>query len=137
MPGADQAFRPRVKPLEIIGCVKEIGSPTVAEPAHVVLNRIDILLLFLGWVGVVEPQVTTPGKLLRDAEIQGNGFGMADVQVAVRLRREASHNLVMFVGVEIGLHDIANEIAPRLCRRQFRRHFRFLSGIQRPSANPA
>ena len=117
--GADQILRPAVKPLEIIGRVIEVISPVVAEPVHVGLDRIDIFLFFLGWVGVVEPQMTAPGKLLRDAEIERDRLGMADMQIAVRLRREPGHDLAVFSGVEIGLDDVANEIAPRLCRHRF------------------
>jgi len=41
---------------------------------------------------------------------------MADVQVTVRLRREARHDLAVFFDVEIGLDDVANEIAACLRR---------------------
>ncbi len=119
MASADQAFRPFVELFEIIRCVKNLGSPVVAEPVHVGLNRVDVFLLLLGGIGIVEPQVTAPGKLLRDAEIERDRLGMADVQVAVRLRREARHDLAVSVGVEIGLDDVANEIAPHLCRHRF------------------
>src|ERR1700736_205226 len=44
---------------------------------------------------------------------------MPDMQVAVRLRREARHDLAVFMGIEIGLDDVANEIAPHLRRHRF------------------
>src|SRR6266403_3303700 len=113
---ADQDFRPFIETLEIVRGIKQVGSPIIAEPAHVGLNRIDIFLLFLGGVGVVEPQVASPGKLLRDAEIERDRLGMADVQVTIRLRREARHDLAVFLDVEIGLDDVANEIAACLRR---------------------
>ena len=115
----DQALGPAVKPLEIVRGIIEVGSPVVAEPVHVGLNRIDIFLLFPGRIGVVEAQVAAPGKFLRDAEIQRDRLGVADVQIAVRLRREARHDLRVLFGVEIGLDDVANEIASRLCRHRF------------------
>ena len=132
--GLDQALRPVVQALEIVGGVIEIGSPVIAEPVHVGLDGIDIFLLFLGRVGVVEAQMALAGKLLRDAEIQGNRLGMADVQVAVRLRRESGHDPAMLFGREIGLDDVADEIAPRFCRYRFCGHSEFLSGIGGPSA---
>ena len=113
---ADQDFRPFVETLEIVRGIKEVGSPVIAEPAHVGLNRIDVFLLFLGGVGVIEPQVASSGKLLRDAEIECDRLGMADVQVTVRLRREARHDLAVFFCVEIGLDNVANEIAACLRR---------------------
>ena len=74
--GLDQAFRPSIQPIEIVGGIKQVGSPVIAEPVHVGLDRIDVLLLFPGRVGIVEPQMTAPGKLLRDAKIQRDRLGM-------------------------------------------------------------
>ena len=128
--GLDQALGPVVQPLEIVGGVEEVGSPVVAEPVHVGLDGIDIFLLFLGRVGVVEAQMAAAGEFLRDAEIERDRLGVADVQIAVRLRRESGHDPAVLFGGEIGLDDVANEIAPRLCRYRFCGHYRFLFGIQ-------
>jgi hypothetical protein len=43
----------------------------------------------------------------------------------------------VFPAVEIGLDDVANEIAPRLCRHRFCCHSWFLFGISGPSAKSA
>jgi hypothetical protein len=40
----------------------------------------------------------------------------------------------MLFGVEVGLDDVADEIAPRLCRYRFCGHYLFLVGLSRPSA---
>ncbi len=120
--GLDQALGPVIQAVEIVRGVIEIGSPVVAEPVHVGLDGIDIFLLFPGRVGVVEAQMALAGELLRDAEIQGNRLGMADVQIAVRLRRESGHDPAVFLGVEVGLHDVADEIAPCFGRCRFSRH---------------
>src|SRR5664279_569167 len=120
--GADQVFRPAVKPLEIIRGIEQVLAPVVTEPVHVGLNRIDVFLLFPGRVGIVEPQVAASRKLLRDAEIERDRLGMADMQIAVRLRREPGHDHLVLFAVEIGLDDVANEIAPRLRRHRFCRH---------------
>ena len=120
--GLDQAFRPVVQAVEIVRGVIEIGSPVIAEPVHVGLDGIDIFLLFLGRVGVVEAQMALAGKLLRDAEIQGNRLGMADVQIAVRLRRKSGHDPAVLLGGEVGLHDVADEIAPCFGRCRFCGH---------------
>jgi hypothetical protein len=37
-------------------------------------------------------------------------------------------------GREIGLDDVADEIAPRLCRYRFCGHYEFLLGISEPCA---
>jgi len=119
----DQQFGPVVQPLEIVRGVEHVLAPVEAEPVHVGLDRVDILLLFLGRVGVVEPQMAAAAELLGDAEIQRDRLGMADMQIAVRLRREPGHDGAVPAAVEIGLHDVANEIAPCLARRCLcRRH---------------
>jgi hypothetical protein len=109
--GADQVLRPGVELLEIIGGVVEVRAPIIAEPMDVTLDGVDELLLFLGRIGVVEAQIALPAELLRDAEIQAYGLGMADVEVAVGLRRKPGDDLAMAPGGEVGLDDVANEIA--------------------------
>ena len=63
--------------------------PAEAEPAHAVDDGVDVFLLFLLRVGVVEAQVAAAVVIARQAEVQADRFGVADVQIAVRLRREA------------------------------------------------
>ena len=87
--GADQVLGPGVKPLEIIRGVIEMLAPVEAEPAHVALDGVDIFLLFLGRIGVVEAQIAVAAEFLGDAEIEADRLGVADMQIAVRLRREA------------------------------------------------
>ena len=129
---ADQSLRPFIEAIEIIRGVERLAGPIVAEPAHIGLDGVDIFLLFLGRIGVVEAQVAVAGKLLRDAEIERDRLGVADMQVAVRLRREPGHDLLVLARGEIGLDDVANEVAPCLCRRRFcRRH------SQRPTRKSA
>ena len=52
------------------------------------LDGIDVLVLLLGRVGVVVAQVALAAVLCGDAEVQADRLGVADVQVAVGLRRE-------------------------------------------------
>ncbi len=117
--GADQALRPVVEPVEIIRRVEQVLAPVVAEPVHVGLDGIDIFLLFPGRVGIVEAQMAAAAEFLRDAEIERDRLGVSDMQIAVRLRREPGHDRRMPLGVQVGLDDVANEIAPRLCRHRF------------------
>src|SRR5262249_52039872 len=77
-------------------------------------------------------QVAAAAEFLGDAEIERDRLGMADMQVAVRLRREPGYDLLVFAGGEIGLHDVADEVAPCLCGCWFcRGHSLVLSRIQR------
>jgi len=84
----DQRDGELVELLEVVGCV-ELFIPLEAEPGDIGLDRVDILLLFLAGVGVVEAQVAQPVELLGQAEVGADRLGVADVQVAVGLGREA------------------------------------------------
>ena len=64
-------------------------APVESEPAHVGLDRVDVLLLLLDGVRVVEAQVAAAAELLGDAEVQADRLGVPDVEVAVGLGREA------------------------------------------------
>src|SRR5712691_7750193 len=96
----------------------EMRAPVEAEPAHISLDGVDIFLLLLGRIGVVEAQVAAAAEFLRHAEIEADRLGVADVQIAVRLRRKAGYHRSVALGVEIRLDDVADEIAPgfRYCR---------------------
>ena len=61
-------------------------------------------------------RVAAAAEFLGDAEIEADRLGVADVQIAVRLRRKAGHDLLDAAGVEIGLDDVADEIAARFDR---------------------
>ena len=111
--GLDQLFRELVEPLEIVGSEVESIFPIEAEPAHVVLDRFDVLdLLGLG-IGVVEAQVTEPAELAREPEVEADALGVADVQVAVRLGRKARVHADVFSAREIGCHDFPQEVVRR------------------------
>src|SRR5690606_10797385 len=52
-------------------------------------DRVDVFLVLLLGIGVVETQVAAPAELVGHPEVQADRLGMADVQIAVRLGREA------------------------------------------------
>ena len=68
-------------------------------------------------IGVVEAQVAAAAELLGDAEVEADRLGVADVQVAVGLGRKARHHARVPAGIEVGLHDVADEVLPGLARR--------------------
>ncbi len=110
--GADQMFGPVVEPLEIVGRVVEVRPPVKAEPAHVALDRVDVFLLFAGRVGVVKAQMAAPAIFLRHAKIEAYRLGMADMEIAVGLGWKPGHDLARPPGVEVGLDDVADKVAP-------------------------
>src|SRR5579872_5708183 len=89
----------------------EMRAPIEAEPAHVALDRVDIFLRLLGGVGVVEAQVADAAIFLGDAEIQADRLGVADMEIAVGLGRKARHHAFDAARLEVGLDDIADEVA--------------------------
>ena len=118
----DQVLGPAVELLEMVGRMVEVRPPVEAEPAHVALDRVDIFLLLLGRVGIVEAQVAAAAEFLGDAEIKAERLGVADMQIAVGLRREAGHDFAHPPGGEVGRDDVANEIAPAFgCRHRLDR----------------
>src|SRR5258706_15919716 len=90
----------------------EVASPIEAEPAHVALDRIDVFLFLLHWIGVVEAQMAASAKLLRHPEIEADRLGVADMEIAVGLGRKPGHHLAAMPGGKIGRDDVADEIAP-------------------------
>ena len=86
--GLDQLHGPLEELVEVVGGVAET-IPLEAEPAHVLLDGVHVLLLFLLGIGVVEAQVGEAAELVGQTEVEADGLGVADVQVAVGLRRKA------------------------------------------------
>src|ERR1700682_3916866 len=105
-------LRPRIELLEVVGSMIEVLAPIEPEPMDVTLDGIDVLLLFLGGIGIVEAQIAASAELLRHPEIQANRLGMTDVQIAVRLRRKPGHNLGVPLGIEVRLDDVADGVTP-------------------------
>ena len=118
--GADQVLGPGVELFEIVRRVEEVLAPVEAEPVHVADDGVDIFLLFLGRIGVVEAQIAVAGKLLGDAEIQADRLGVTDVQIAVRLRRKPGDRGLVLARLQVGAHDVADEILSRFAYFRFR-----------------
>ncbi len=108
--GLDQMNRPLVQLIEIVGGIVLLTGPLEAQPLDVGLDRIDVLLVFLGGVGVVKAQVALAAELLGQAEVQADRLGVTDMQVTVGLRREARDDLGVLAGFQISLNDRAQEI---------------------------
>ena len=116
----DQVLGPCVELLEVVRGEVGHGAPIEAEPAHVLLDRLDVGHLLLGRVGVVETQVAAPAEVLGDAEIEAERLGMADVQIAVGLRREAGDYALRPPGRQVFANDVADEIARALVQGPIR-----------------
>ena len=108
---ADQFQRPVVELVEVVRGVERLAAPVETEPAHVALDGLDVLRVFRGRVRVVEAQVAVTAVLLGDAEVEADRLRVADVQVAVRLRREPGDDLAAVLARgDVGAHALADEI---------------------------
>ncbi len=62
-------------------------------------------------VGVVEAKVAVAAVLLGHAEVEADRLGVADVQIAVRLRGKTGHDAAAVLArAEVVLDDLADEI---------------------------
>ncbi len=103
----DQVLGHRVQLVEVVAGVVQVLLavllPRETEPLDAVDDGVDVFLVFLLGIGVVEAQVAAAAVVARQAEVQADRFGVADVQVAVRLRREAGdHGRQALAGMGAG-----------------------------------
>ena len=96
--------------LEIVGGIIDL-SPFEAEPRDVAFDGFYVLGVLFSRVGVVETQVTHAVVFLGDTEVHADSFDMADVQVAIRLRRETCLNTSVVDSLsEVFFYDLLDEI---------------------------
>jgi len=109
----DQRLGGRVHEVEIVAGVVQVldaeRPPIPTQPAHDLDDRIDIGLFFLLRIGVVQPQMARATVLPRQTEIQADALGVADVQVAVGLRRETQAHACRV--------ELARAVVRRISRR--------------------
>ena len=118
MAAADQVFGHVVQLVEVVAGIVQVFClllPAETQPLDRIDDRVDVFLLFLFRIGVVEAQVAAAAVIAREAEIEADRLGMADVQVAVRLGREAGDHIRQAValigaGLQVGLDDRAQEV---------------------------
>ena len=108
--GRDQVDCPLVELLEVVGRIVLVLAPVEPEPAHIGLDRVDVLLLFARRIRVVKPQVASAAKLVGDAEIETDRLRVTDVEVAVGLGREAGCHRLMSALPQVGGDDLTDEV---------------------------
>ena len=81
---------------------------------HILLDGLDVLILFLFRIGIVKPQIAATAIAFRDTKIETDRFRMTDMQVAIRLRRKTgSHLAVIFTFCKVTVDDLSDKIAWR------------------------
>src|SRR5262245_3089612 len=83
----NELFAELVEAQKIVRGVVHVLAPIEAEPAHVFLDRFHVLHALRGRIRVVHAKVAAPRKLSGGTEVEADGLRMADVEVAIRLRR--------------------------------------------------
>ncbi|MNN25163.1 hypothetical protein D3C81_1386210 [compost metagenome] len=96
--------------VEVFGGIAHRAGPLEAQPLHIALDGVDVLLVLFGRVGVIETQVTGSAEFLGQAEVHADRLGMADVQVTVGLRRKTGDDAAVLARVQVGLHDRTQEV---------------------------
>ena len=91
---------PFVELREIVGGVVDAG-PVEAQPLDVLHDRLDIFGVLLDGVSVVEAEVGLAAVFQAQAEVEADGFGVTDMEVAVRLGREAGQYRLMCAVSEV------------------------------------
>ena len=90
----DQLDRVLVVLFKVIAAVEEAVAPVKAQPMDVLLDGVDELDILLGGVRIVHAEIAQSAEALGSAEVNGQRLAVADVQIAVRLRRESGVDLL-------------------------------------------
>ncbi len=103
--------------VEVVGGVVQVRV-VVPEPLDVLGDGVRILGVFLAGVRVVHPQVADAVIFLRCVEVDVDRLRVADVQIAVRLRREPGLDVVVRTGLEVRVNEVVDEVRGRRGRIQ-------------------
>lgn len=103
--GQNQLLGERIQLFKIIGCVKFPVFPVTAEPLHVLADGIDIFRVFLHRVRIVKAQIALAAILPGQSEVDADGLGMPNMQVAVGFRRKTGMDLTAETARSVVLID--------------------------------
>ena len=109
----DQLHGKLVVLLKVVGPVEKAVAPVKAQPVDVLLDGVHVLRVLLGGVGVVHPQVAQSAELLSGAEVDAQRLAVADMQIAVGLRRKTGvdgHALKLSAGGDVLLDKSVDEV---------------------------
>ena len=85
--------------------------PLVAQPADVIFDAIHKFGVLRGRVRIVEAQIRFAVVLLRQFEVDRDRLAVPDVQIAIRLGREARmHTAVVLAGGHVFFDDLFDEV---------------------------
>ena len=106
----NELLRPQVKLVEVVGSVMLL-RPLETQPFDVVPDGIHIFGVFLHGVGIIKTQVGLAAVFLSDTEVQTDGLGMTDMQIAVRFRwKSGIYFRIVFPVLDVFFDNLLNEI---------------------------
>ena len=81
------------------------------EPLDVLHDRVHIFDVFFFWIRVVETQIGVAMELVGKAEVETDGLGVTNMQIAVGLRRKARlHATLVLVRLQVLDDSVPNKI---------------------------
>ena len=109
-PGLYQLDGVRIALVKVIRAVEDPAVRLRAQPANVLDNGAHVFVVLAHGVGIVKAQVEQAAVFLGRRPVDPYGFGAADVQVAVRLGREAGVYFLRKPCRNVGVYDVVYEI---------------------------
>ena len=106
----NELFGVLVALVKVIAAVEDAAIGVGTQPVQVLDDAVDVLLALAGGVGVVQTQVELAAVLVGNRPVDVDGLGAADVQVAVRLGREAGMDLADLPFGQIGVNDVGQKV---------------------------
>ena len=97
--------------VKVVTAIKDAAVRVRAQPLQVFPDAVHILYILAGGVRVVIAQVEFAAIRLRDAPVDPDSFHAANVQVAIRFRREARVNLFHYAAGKVFIDDLGDKIA--------------------------
>ena len=106
----DELLGVLVAALKIITAVENAAVRLGTQPFQVLQDALHVLVTLAGGVRVVKAQVEQAAVVFGDRVVDEDRLGGADMQVAVRLRRETGmHDIDLALG-EVGIDNIRQEV---------------------------
>ena len=105
----DQFDRACKNIIKIIGCKISV-VPVKAKPFNVLGNGVNIFRVLFCGIRVIKPQIANAVEFFLCAKVDAYGFCVADMQVAVRLRRKTGLHAGIRAGFKILFYDIVYKI---------------------------
>ena len=106
----NQTDRKSVELFEIVTGIEFTSRPFVAKPCDVTSDGVHIFLTFFFGVGVVEAQIDEPLILFGKSKGETDGFGVANVQIAIGFRWKPGVDVLVSAVLQIILDDLFNEV---------------------------